>query len=67
MSYDKLIFELGSEGMQGYRLPKEEAVGDFLSALSCEYKRAEEVDLPQVSEPEIYRHYMALSKLNYSV
>lgn len=68
MSYDKLIFELGSEGMRGYSLPKEEeAIGDFLSNLSSEYKRSEDVDLPQVSEPEVYRHYMALSKLNYSV
>ncbi|OGL39427.1 MAG: glycine dehydrogenase (aminomethyl-transferring) [Candidatus Schekmanbacteria bacterium GWA2_38_9] len=66
--YDKLIFEVSSEGREGYSLPEldvpvvqpERVVPDRLV-------RREDTNLPEVSEPEIVRHFVNLSKKNYSI
>ena len=57
--YDKLIFELSSPGKKAYRLPicdvPEQAV------LPEHLRRKSELELPEVTEPEVIRHYTQLS------
>ena len=68
MAYEKLIFELSKKGRKSYSLPKDELpefkIDDYISS---EYLRDGELDFPEVSEPDIVRHYTLLSKKNYSV
>ena len=63
--YDKLIFELSKEGRCGYSLP----VNQFPSApeLPHEVRRQVPLLLPQVSEPDVVRHYTNLSQMNFGV
>ena len=64
--YDKLIFELSSEGKKGYALPSmtwKDTVDDIPGNL----KRQTMPELPQVSEPEVVRHYTNLSNMNFGV
>ena len=63
--YDKLIFECSKEGRCGYSLPKNAfpAAGELPQAL----RRQAPLDLPQVSEPDVVRHYTNLSQMNFGV
>jgi glycine dehydrogenase subunit 2 len=63
-----LIFELSKPGRIGYSLPEMDIPELPLSQLLPEgYIREVAADLPEVSEPDIMRHYTALSKRNYGV
>ncbi len=63
--YDKLVFELSKSGRVGYSLPvsRYPAAPALPSALS----RKTPLVLPQVSEPEVVRHYTMLSQMNFGV
>ena len=63
--YDKLIFECSKEGRCGYSLPKNAfpAAGELPQAL----RRQAPLALPQVSEPDVVRHYTNLSQMNFGV
>ena len=63
--YDKLIFECSKEGRCGYSLPKNAfpAAGELPAAL----RRQAPLALPQVSEPDVVRHYTNLSQMNFGV
>src|SRR5512136_202680 len=61
----KVIFELSREGKVGCGL--NEADVPAVPAIDSALLRRAPADLPQVSEVEIVRHYMALAALNYSV
>lgn len=63
--YDKLIFELSKEGRVGYSLP----VNQFPQAPEVpeQLRRAQPLRLPQVSEPDVVRHYTNLSQMNFGV
>ena len=63
--YDKLVFELSQEGRTGFSLPvnKYPAAPEVPSAL----KRQSALNLPQVSEPDVVRHYTNLSQMNFGV
>ena len=63
--YDKLIFELSKKGRTGYSLP----VNKFPPApeLPVELRRETPPDLPEVSEPDVVRHYTNLSQMNFGV
>ena len=64
--YDKLIFELSKPGRQGWSLPEnrwKESTEDLPDAL----KRNTPPLLPQVSEPDVVRHYVNLSDMNFGV
>ena len=63
--YDKLIFELSKEGRCGYSLP----VNKFPASpeLPLQLRRAAAPRLPEVSEPEVVRHYNNLSQMNFGV
>ena len=63
--YDKLVFELSKEGRKGYSLP----VNKFKQSpeLPLQLKRTASLLLPQVSEPDVVRHYTNLSQMNFGV
>ncbi|APH20287.1 aminomethyl-transferring glycine dehydrogenase subunit GcvPB [Clostridium botulinum] len=66
--YNKVIFELSSEGRKGYRLPNLDVPEVELSELLPKnLLREDEIDLPEVSEVDVARHYTALSNKNYTV
>lgn len=63
-----LIFELSEPGRIGYSLPEMDVPELDLAELVPEgYLRAEEPELPEVSELDIMRHYTALSNRNHGV
>ncbi len=63
--YDKLIFELSSKGRCGYSLPENRypAGPSVPESLSRDTAPA----LPEVSEPDVVRHYTNLSQMNFGV
>ncbi len=66
--YDKLIFEVSKEGRFAYSLPK--CAGCDLNAEKLIPKNLlseKELDLPEVSEVDVIRHYTLLSNKNYGV
>jgi len=68
---EPLIFELGYEGRRGYIPPRvddevKSVVGDVLARIP-ENLRRKELNLPQLSEVEVVRHYTRLSEMNYGV
>lgn len=58
--YDKLIFELSKPGRTGYSLPEPETD-------SCPVFRKAPLELPEVSEIDVVRHYTNLSQMNFGV
>ena len=62
--YDKLIFELSRPGRSGYSLPKGCGKGIELPE---ELSRQTPLDLPEVSEVDVVRHYTNLSQMNFGV
>ncbi|MAG96209.1 MAG: aminomethyl-transferring glycine dehydrogenase subunit GcvPB [Alphaproteobacteria bacterium] len=60
---EPLIFELGAPGRMGVDLPEPENFSDRLGDLS----RSREIGLPGLSEPQVVRHFVRLSRNNYSI
>lgn len=60
---EALIFETGSFAATGVDWPDVEINGDHLGDLG----RSEEIGLPGLSEPEVMRHYVRLSRMNYAI
>ncbi|MFV9568418.1 aminomethyl-transferring glycine dehydrogenase subunit GcvPB [Thermoanaerobacter mathranii] len=66
--YNKLIFELSKEGRKAYTLPRLDVEEKTLEEILPEQMiRKEEIELPEVSEVDIIRHYTLLSNKNYGV
>ncbi|MFA6941926.1 MAG: aminomethyl-transferring glycine dehydrogenase subunit GcvPB [Clostridiaceae bacterium] len=66
--YNKLIFEVSSEGRCGYTLPKLDVPKvDTSSVIPEDLQRKQSLNLPQVSEVDAVRHFTALSNKNYGV
>ena len=61
--YDKLIFELSKPGRIGFSLPECETGANIPAKLRSE----SELVLPEVSEPDVVRHYTNLSQMNFGV
>ena len=59
----KLVYETSTKDHKGLQLPK----CDLNYELDDKYKRKEKLNLPELSEVEVVRHYTALSKETYSV
>ena len=60
---EPLIFELGREGMTGVDLPDVSVSDARLGGL----RRKGAIGLPGLSEPEVVRHYVRLSRMNYAI
>jgi glycine dehydrogenase subunit 2 len=61
----KLIYEKSQEGRTGYSLPRYPELGPM--EVPVELVRADPPRLPELSEPEILRHFTALSTRNFGV
>ncbi|HBC46173.1 MAG TPA: aminomethyl-transferring glycine dehydrogenase subunit GcvPB [candidate division Zixibacteria bacterium] len=68
MEYDKLIFELSTPGAEGMSLPILD-VPEVSAAevIGQDFLRKNAVDLPEVAEPEVIRHFVALSSKNHHI
>ena len=62
---ESVIFERSREGRRGYSLPEEDLKGAE-NILPAELRRAD-LDLPELSEVDVVRHYTRLSTYNYSL
>jgi glycine dehydrogenase subunit 2 len=62
----KLIFEIGKKGHSGLPLPPIDVREEQMN-IPQDYLRAEAAELPEVSEPELIRHYTLLSQKNFCV
>jgi glycine dehydrogenase subunit 2 len=60
---EKLIFELGRDGVTGVDLPNVQVSGARLGG----QQRKGVIGLPGLSEPEVIRHYVRLSRMNYAI
>ncbi|TDO73720.1 glycine dehydrogenase (decarboxylating) beta subunit [Halanaerobium saccharolyticum] len=63
---EKLIKDYSSSGRKGYSLPPLEVEKSDLEAELTGYLR-DDLELPEVSEVDVVRHYTALSEMNYGV
>jgi glycine dehydrogenase subunit 2 len=66
---EPVIFELSCEGQRGILVPEVEQgirdeVGDVLATLPETMRRKEPPKLPELSQPQVLRHYMRLSQEN---
>lgn len=65
---EKLIFEKCVKGRKAYTLPKPNLEPFSTQNLLPEkYHRKREIHLPELSEVEVARHFVKLSKLNYCI
>ena len=69
---EPMVYELGSEGRRGFRVPVSEpelkkAVGDVIQTIPPKMRRAASPPLPQLSEPEVVRHFIRLSQETFGV
>ena len=62
--YDKLIFELSKSGRCGHSLPEAFAQAPAVPSSLC---RQSALNLPEVSETDVVRHYTNLSQMNFGV
>ncbi len=60
---EPLIFELGREGMAGVDLADAKISDARLGGV----RRSAPIGLPGLSEPEVVRHYVRLSRMNYAI
>jgi glycine dehydrogenase subunit 2 len=60
---EPLIFELGREGVTGVDIPQVQISEERLGGL----RRRSPIGLPGLSEPEVVRHYVRLSRMNYAI
>ncbi len=60
------LFEKGSPGRRALEMPAWDG-GEVMIDLPHEARRAEPADLPDLSEPEVMRHFTLLSNLNHHI
>jgi glycine dehydrogenase subunit 2 len=65
--HEPLIFELGSPGRAGASLPEPGVPDADPAKLFGDAYRSEGSLLPEVSEPEAFRHYVKLSAQNFAI
>jgi glycine dehydrogenase subunit 2 len=63
----RTIFEKGAAGRRAFMCPEMDVPRVNGEALPERFRRAEPPRLPEVSEPEIVRHYVGLSKRNFDL
>jgi len=69
---EPIIYQLGGDGRRGFRAPQTEeeikgSVGDVLSQLPEKMRRRNPPNFPELSEPEVVRHFIRLSQETYGV
>ena len=67
-NYDKLLFELSKSGRKAYMLPANDVEDvEIDSLISGKFLNDKELNLPELCEVDIIRHYTNLSNKNYGV
>jgi glycine dehydrogenase subunit 2 len=64
---EPLIFERGTDGRTGASLPAHDVPVADAAALLGDAFRSDAPPLPEVSEPEAFRHYVRLSQQNFAI
>ncbi len=69
---EPLLIELSRKGRRGYSLPPMDnkirsEVNNIEESLPSEMIRRESPGLPEISEPEIVRHFVRLSQMNFAI
>ena len=64
---EKLIFEHSCRGKVGFSLPEYHGMKPASELLPANFLRTKDAELPEVSEPEVVRHFTNLSNLNHHV
>jgi len=64
---EKQLIEMMEQGQTGYSLPESDVPATALPPLPDKYLRKTRPSLPELSEPEILRHFTRLSRLNYAL
>ena len=69
---EPIIYQLSKPGRRGTAVARqdadiEEVAGDILSKIPEEIRRKVPPPLPELSEPEVVRHYLRLSQQNFGV
>jgi glycine dehydrogenase subunit 2 len=64
--YDKLLFEISKSGKRGIRMPKLDTPRRE-NLIPENALRKESIGLPEVSEPEVVRHFVNLSDKNHHI
>jgi glycine dehydrogenase subunit 2 len=69
---EPLLNELSKEGRRGYSLPPlddnvRQATGKVTDQIPSKMIRLNAPNLPQLSEPEIIRHFVKLSQMNFAI
>ncbi|MFT5354413.1 MAG: glycine dehydrogenase subunit 2 [Polyangiales bacterium] len=62
-----LLFEQGVPGRHGSSLPTSDVPAVDAKALFGDAYRSVPAELPEVSEPEVFRHYVRLSQQNFAI
>ncbi len=65
MLYDKLIFEISQKGRIGHDLKS--STDNLKNGLPKHFLREVPLNLPEVSEPDVVRHYTNVSLKNFSI
>jgi glycine dehydrogenase subunit 2 len=66
--YNKLIFEVSKEGRKAYSLPSCDIPEyNFEELIPNELLRKKDLELPELSEVDVIRHYTLLSNKNYGL
>ncbi|MCK4417343.1 MAG: aminomethyl-transferring glycine dehydrogenase subunit GcvPB [Candidatus Latescibacteria bacterium] len=64
---ERLVFEIGKKGKVGVSLPRCDVLEEEPERLIPEQHLRKDLPLPELSEPEIVRHFTRLSQLNCGV
>lgn len=69
---EPVVYHLGKKGRRGSTIPiveqeLEMKVGDVLSKIPEAMRRKGPINLPELSEPEVVRHFIRLSQQNFGV
>jgi glycine dehydrogenase subunit 2 len=64
---EPLLFELGAEGRSGASLPRREVPPVDARAIFGDAFRDEGTPWPELSEPEVFRHFVRLSEWNFAI
>ena len=65
---NKLLFEKSKAGKEGVFLPRRQFPSqDFHRLVPSALQRQTAADLPELTEPELVRHFVNLSRKNFSV
>ena len=65
--HEPLVFELSIPGRSGASVPPHDVPEADPKELFGDQYRAESTELPEVSEPEAFRHYVRLSQGNFAI